>query len=307
MYSFRSTINKATLDSRYKSLFAHAGLQKKWKREVKSCRELDGSLPGSISPEDMLTMKFEDLVDVYLYYINYFNNLADAVKPVVKASAEKVFTYDSYKTKIAKFLSDTNNGFVINNCVYCDLSDARVLEDGKRQFVTDHILDKGKCPLVGLSLYNFCPACSFCNTNCKGTQTIGKNREQIKKLGPTSSTYDFEHQVRFVITEKPEALGRIKFDHLEWYKLEFEYNDNDYFEEVDLFHLENRYNFDPNKLQALEWLELAQKSRSIALAFTSSLSGNSIEEEIKRAFHYEERKQAHSLMFKLMEDIMRIR
>lgn len=252
-------------------------------------------------------MKFEDLVDVYLNYKQYYNNLPEARKPVLKAAAENVFTYDSYKTKIAKFLSDTNNGFVIDNCVYCDLSDARVLEDGKRQFVTDHILDKGECPLVGLSLYNFCPACSFCNTNCKGTLTIGTTKEQIKKLGPTGSMYDFEHQVKFIIKMKPEAVGRIKLDHLDWYKLEFEYNDDDYYKEVSLFDLVTRYNLRHNKLQALEWLKLARKHRGIVLKFFARLTGKSIEEEIKRAFHYEERKQAHSLMIKLMEDIMRIR
>ena len=31
-----------------------------------------------------------------------------------------------------------------------------------------------------------CPACGTCNTDLKGTQPIGTNAREMKKLGPTS-------------------------------------------------------------------------------------------------------------------------
>ena len=249
-------------------------------------------------------MRYEELVDVYLRYRDVYNKLPDVRKKLLKDSANKVFTYKSYKGPIARFLADTSNGFEIYNCVYCDLTDARVLVNGKRQFVTEHILDKGECPLVGLSLYNFCPSCYVCNTVCKHSQPIGKNGPQMKKLGPSSNQYDFEHQVKFVLKERPEALGRIKYDHPDWYDLEFEYKDNDYEEVVKLFDLIPRYNQNNNKIRALEWRALAKKSRGIALAFTAWVHGTPIEEEMEKVFHYNELKQAHTPMLKLMKDMM---
>lgn len=98
---------------------------------------------------------------------------------------------------------------------------------------------------MGLSLYNFCPACGTCNTDLKGTQPIGSNEREMKKLGPTSKLYDFKHKVRFVINQKPEEVGRIKYDHPEWYEIDFEYKDDDYQIVADLFDLKNRYNLEP--------------------------------------------------------------
>lgn len=66
----------------------------------------------------------------------------------------------------------------------------------------------------------------------------------MKKLGPTSKLYDFKHKVRFVINQKPEAVGRIKYDHPEWYEIDFEYKDDDYQIVADLFDLKNRYNLE---------------------------------------------------------------
>lgn len=305
MYSFHSTVKKAVLDSRYKKIFEHARLQRKWDRELTSCPELARILPVGKTPEDMLTMKYEDLVDVYLTYRSFYASLARARQEALNQAAGRVFTYSSYRTKIANFLLDENNGFKIFNCVYCDITDGRKVGN-KRQFVTEHILDEGKCPLVGLSLYNFCPSCHICNTTYKGTQPVGNIPETMKKLGPTSKHYDFEHQVRFVLTGTAETLGRIKVDHPEWYSLEFEYKDDDYREVVTLFDLEGRYNLPQNKLKAVEWRKVAQKNKGIALTLSALIHGISIEEEMKRKFNYEAHKRVHSEMLKLMEDMMSV-
>lgn len=305
MYSFHSTVKKAVLDSRYKKIFEHARLQRKWDRELTSCPELAKILPVGKTPEDMLTMKYEDLVDVYLKYRSVYSSLTREKQLALNKAAGRVFTYGSYRSKIARFLMDENNGFEIFNCVYCDITDGRKVGN-KRQFVTEHILDEGKCPLVGLSLYNFCPSCHICNTTYKGTKPVGNSQRTMKKLGPTSIQYDFEHQVKFVLTEAPKTLGRIKVDHPEWYKLEFEYKDADYKEVVTLFDLEERYNLLHNKLKALEWRRDALKNRGIALTLSALIHGVSTEEEMKRRFNYVAHKRVHSEMLKLMEDMMSV-
>ena len=91
----------------------------------------------------------------------------------------------------------------------------------------------------------------------------------MKKLGPTSKQYDFEHKVKFVLNKHSEALGRIKYDHLEWYYIRFAYKDDDYKEVVKLFELERRYNEKPNKLLALEWREKAEKNQRYIYSYYS--------------------------------------
>ena len=305
MYRFRSKINKATLDSRYKAIYVHAGLQRKWNREVAICPELAATLPAGKTPDDLLTMKYEDLVDVYNGYKQVYNNLTPDKQNQLKTAASSVFTYGSYSSKIAKFMTNPLNGFEIYNCVYCDLVDARPAGNLARQFDTEHILDKGECPLVGLSLYNFCLACDTCNTRCKGTNPIGSTPELMKKLSPTAKLYDFENKVRFVLNPvNPDAVGRIKPEHPEWYEVDFEYKDRDYEEVVTLFQLKPIYNLPQHTESALDWRFKANKYKGISLAFTALIHGNTIEQEYEEVFRYNARCNAHSEKMKLMRDML---
>lgn len=303
MYRFYSSIDKTDLDKEYKNIYSKAKLKDKWDNEVKNCPDLLRTLPTGIAPLDLLTLPYEKLVEVYLLYQQIYAGLSGDGKSKLQAAAERVFTYESYKKKIAQFLINEANGFKIYNCVYCDLIDVRPF-GRNRQFDTEHILDKGNCPLVGLSLYNFCPACGTCNTNCKKNNPIGKTKAQMKKLSPTGSQYDFEHQVRFVLIEKPEALGRIKVDHPEWYDVAFDYKDADYQEVVELFDLVKRYNLPQNKLQAIEWRAKAKKNRGITLTLTALIHRNTKERELERVFHLDEHRKVHSERLKLMIDMM---
>lgn len=305
MYSFRSTINKQTLDSRYKAIYKRAGLQRKWNREIVGCPELATTLPAGKKPEDLLTMEYEDLVDIYNGYRQVYNGLSAAKQSQLNNAASIVFTYGSYRKKIADFLTNLDNGFEIFNCVYCDLTDARPVGNMARQFDTEHILDKGECPLVGLSLYNFCPACDTCNTRCKGTNPIGSTPALMKKLSPTAKQYDFEKKVKFVLnTVAPEAVGRIRPEHPEWYEVDFEYKDRDYEEVVTLFQLKPRYNLSQHKESALDWRFKAKKYKGISLAFTALIHGNTIEQEYEEVFRYNARCNAHSEKMKLMRDML---
>ena len=88
--------------------------------------------------------------------------------------------------------------------MYCDLEDVTSFTKANgqkvRKFETEHVLDKGECPLVALSLYNFVPSCKTCNgADLKGTKTIGDSEPQIAKLSPTSEGYDFDRKVNFEV------------------------------------------------------------------------------------------------------------
>ena len=267
------------MDSRYRAIYVHAGLQRKWIREVAACPELANTLPAGVVPDDLLTMKYEDLVDVYNGYRQVYNGLSAARQSALNSAASKVFTYGSYSPQIAKFLTEPKNGFEIYNCVYCDLTDARPVGNIARQFDTEHILDKGKCPLVGLSLYNFCPACDT----------------------------DFENKVHFVLNPiNTDAIGRIKPEHPEWYEVDFEYKDRDYEEVVTLFQLKPRYNLPQHKESALDWRFKAKKYKGIALAFTALIHGNTIAQEYEELFRYNARRNAHSEKMKLMRDMLTV-
>ena len=304
MYRFESNIEPQVLEKRYKEIYSNANIQKKWDDAVTSCPELAQTLPDGVKPVDLLTIKYEKLVEVYLLYKSVYRRLNAAKKIALNNAAKQVYTYNSYKRHIKGFLMNDNNGFEIYNCVYCDLVDVRAFGNGRRQFDTEHILDKGECPLVGLSLYNFCPACGVCNTACKGTNPIGTNEALMKKLSPTSKKYDFKNNVKFVLTVSPEAVGRIKYDHPEWYTIEFDYKDEDYKEVVNLFALESRYNLLQNKLEALEWREKAEKCRGIALRLAVLLHIKSEEQVIEENFHLEAYRRAHFNKLKLLEDII---
>ena len=306
MYRFESIIEGRDLDKRYKAIYAKADLKKKWDDEVVGCPELARTLPDGIAPTDMLTMKFEKLVEVYLRYRQVFNRLTIDRQAALKNAAKKVFDYDSCKEKIKNFLMNANNGFRIYNCVYCDLHDVRAFGEGNRQFVTEHILDKGNCPLVGLSLYNFCPACNTCNTNLKGTKKIGTNEVQMKKLSPTSRQYDFQHQVKFVFIEMPEAVGRIQIDfgHQEWYEIDFEYKDDDYREVTKLFELKVRYNKSDTLLFGMELRDKLIKNRGIDLKTKALLEHKSEEQVWEDIFLLKYHRKVHSQKLKLMEDLI---
>ena len=305
MYRFESGLEPKELEKRYMAIYTNARLQRKWEKEMVNCPELAQTLPVGINPVDMLTLKYEKLVEVYLKYRKIYSGLSAARQKVLKTAAEKVFKYSSYCGAIKTFLLNPDNGFEIYNCVYCDLNDVRPYGPNKRrQFDTEHILDKGECPLVGLSLYNFCPSCGHCNTNCKGKNPIGKNEAQMKKLGPTSKQYDFQHKVKFIMTEKPEAIGRIILDHPEWYEIDFDYNDDDYREVTKLFDLKDRYNLYEHKLAALEWRQRAMKNRGIAIRLAVWLHIRTEEQVRDEIFHLTQHREAHSPRLKLLEDMI---
>ena len=179
MYRFVSSQRPVVLKKAYLKEYNVKELQRKLNILMTNYPEIKEVLPKNISAIKLLVGNFKYLTRVYCAFTDYLNKKETEEKTAIKKTfKDKGFNYDNHKSKIAKFLKNNTNGFEIHNCVYCDLEDITTFTktDGTevRKFETEHVLDKGECPLVGMSLYNFVPSCGTCNgTAIKGTKTIG--------------------------------------------------------------------------------------------------------------------------------------
>ena len=123
-------------------------------------------------------------------------------------------------------------------------------------FDLDHVLDWSECPLVALSLFNFTPSCQVCNEKLKHTDLIGKTIAEVKKLSPTSTSYDFEHNVRICIDPEDKVVDNY-MENADLFIIDFKPvggKDKDYMKVVDLFCLKERYTY--HKSEALRILDL---------------------------------------------------
>lgn len=144
----------------------------------------------------------------------------------------------------------------------------------RSNFDIDHVLDKGSCPIIALSLMNFAPSCQICNSRLKKTRILGKNGIPEEKLSPTSPLYDFDNGVTIRILPKPGAFSTHPTLHRNDYEVIFDISDKDYEYLVSLFKLQERYSY--HKIEALRWIELKQKYDDARIAMMSNaLGGNS--------------------------------
>lgn len=83
----------------------------------------------------------------------------------------------------------------IRSCYYCEMAYVNTYtlidkDNGnlveRRQFDLDHFLPKGKCPCVGLSLYNFVPSCQVCNSRIKLDNMPDVEYDEYEYISPTS-------------------------------------------------------------------------------------------------------------------------
>lgn len=124
-------------------------------------------------------------------------------------------------------------------------------------FDIEHVLDKGSCPIIALSLMNLVPTCQVCNSRLKKRRVLGKNGVPEEKLSPTSPLFDFDNGVTIRILSKPGIIKINPTQHRDDYYLKFDVIDKDYEYFVNLFKLEERYSY--HKIEALRWIELKQK------------------------------------------------
>lgn len=260
MFKFVSSKNPVELRKAYLAEYNVKSLQNKLERLMAKYPDIKAVLPHNITAKKLLVGNFKYLVKVYIAFTKYLNGKTKKDRvDICKDFVKQGFNYKSHSNKIATFLSDENNGFEIYNCVYCDLENLRPFTKSSgnkvRKFETEHVLDKGICPLVALSLYNFVPSCTTCNSAAiKGTNTIGDTEDEIVKLSPTVDRYDFNGKVKFEV--KIVTLGAENFNamsHVDDFEIDFNIKENIYQKTIDLFELKQRYNNEFEKKELLKW------------------------------------------------------
>ena len=286
-------------------------LQDKLDKLMKAYPEIKAVLPDKISAKKLLVGNFKYLTRVYCAFTDSLNGKTTAEKDSIKNAFKKGgFNYDSHKSKIANFLTDLTNGFEIHNCVYCDLEDVTSFTKANgslvRKFETEHVLDKGECPLVALSLYNLVPSCGTCNGPAiKGTRTIGDTEAEIAKLSPSAEGYDFENKVRFEVKiVSPDINGLNAINHAGDYEIAFNVREALYQKSIDLFELKQRYNNDKEKEALLTWREKRKNNPDNIVQQFADIRHVTFEEIFEEFFELKKRK--HYPMEKARRDVMLI-
>lgn len=311
MFRFVSSTNPVVLKRAYISEFNVNLLQNKLNGLMHDYPEIRAVLPKKMTAKNLLVGNFRYLSKVYCGFTGYVNAKSVEEKAaIIKAFVDGGFRYSSHESKIGKFLVDVKNGFEIHNCVYCDLEDVTsfIKANGTkvRKFETEHVLDKGECPLVALSLYNFVPSCGTCNsTAIKGTKTIGDTEDEIARLSPSSEGYDFEGKVRFEVKMiNPCAVDLNAAEHMGDYEVDFIVQETIYQKSIDLFELKARYNVNKIKTELLKWRGRRRLYTDNKVMEMAHLMGDKYENMLEEIFELQLRKREHYTMEKARRDVM---
>lgn len=296
MYRFISSKSLRDVNKAYLALYRNKkSFNKKFSDAVMACPEIAGLFSPGTKGMDLLTYDFSRLVELYYNYKKTLNDLHNNAR--VKEINDKfkaIFNYDSHREKIRRFLSDPNNGFEIHNCVYCDLNKVKgyTRADGKRnlEFHADHVLDKGLCPLVALSIHNFVPSCPTCNEPpLKGVKPLGNTKADTLKISPKSATNKFETEVKFILNITDITIPDLElFKTNDGWEIDFQYKDNIYMQTVLMFDLKERYNAEKDYFRA--YLHKKRKYDIKLLAETCKCTEEDILEDL---FCYKQNKQEH--------------
>lgn len=220
--------------------------------------------------DELLIADFVDLAEIYDVFVSLGLRKSD---PVITES-KKLFNYsEDFNVRgvmrsrmqpiIAAFFMNPANGFEIHTCHHCDMAYVNAYSlagVNKAQFDLDHILDKGRCPIIGLSLFNFVPSCQMCNgSRIKGQKQLTTNSTLRRKLSPSNPDYDFEGKVNIEVHNKKGKCSTFGFEkRKDEYEIVFNTSkDPDYKVEIDFFHLTERYNY--HKVEALRLMDLKER------------------------------------------------
>lgn len=313
MYRFVSSQRPVVLKKAYLKEYNVKELQRKLNILMMNYPEIKEVLPKNISAIKLLVGNFKYLTRVYCAFTDYLNKKETEEKNAIKKTfKDKGFNYDNHKSKIAKFLKNNTNGFEIHNCVYCDLEDITTFTktDGTevRKFETEHVLDKGECPLVGMSLYNFVPSCGTCNgTAIKGTKTIGDTEVEMARLSPSAEGYDFENKVKFEVKILIPDIDDLKaISHTDDYEIDFNVREALYQKIIDLFELKSRYNHGTVKVELLKWRDKRRENPDNKIQENARLLERSFKDTFEELFELDLRRREHYTMEKARRDVMLI-
>lgn len=311
MFRFVSSKKSIELKKEYLAKYNVKLLQTKLNALMVKYPDIKAVLPADISARKLLVGNFIYLTKVYSAFTNYLNGkLQEERTQIISDFVNDGFKYESHKSKIAKFLTDASNGFPIHNCVYCDLVDVTTFLKASgqevRNFETEHVLDKGLCPLVALSLYNFVPSCGTCNGPAlKGTNTIGDTEAEIVKLSPSSEGYDFNGKVTFEVKiVTPGATDLRPVSHKDDFEIDFNVMEDIYQKSIDLFELKSRYNALTVKTELLKWWEKRRSYPDNIVQQMADMNKISFEEQFEDVFELDLRRREHYPKEKARREVM---
>lgn len=283
-------------------------MQEKWEdmRETHTCMLM---FPPRL--ETILVAEYSELTRYYSLY----KRIPEGERMLLQAGLKDIFNYEDRHDLIVKFLVDPRNNIPIHTCHYCNMSYINMYEDNdsdkgwRIQFDLDHVLDKGACPIVALSLFNFVPSCSVCNSRLKASkQLVGKDGRYKEELSPTSPKYSFDKNVDIVMVLKGERDWTLPTEHREDYAVEFDSHDSDYQHVIDIFRLQERYDY--HRIEGLRVMELKRKYRSSSIAMMANamkgLPGFAPEEIWEDIFGERFMTEEHRCFSKFRKDMMKL-
>lgn len=309
MFQFISKLDNVTLSNNYLACYNTDTLNSSFLSVLSKNKELKKILPrGYKTASKILVAPFSILSDIYFSYISFVSSLPATKKNTLNKELSVVFNYDANVTPIANFLMDPTNQFEICNCVYCDLKRVRGYYDTqghrqRREFQTDHVLDKGKCPIIGLSLFNFVPACPDCNSRAhKGTKSLGDNKMEAMYLSPTSELNLFCEEVNFTLNVlNPHILDLKFFEKDEDVEIDFKGATKKYSKTLSIFRLKDRYN--SYKQELIEPIFSMRKYPPTKIQNIAKILEVSEEEIFEDKFQFRKRESNKSPMEKCRRDL----
>lgn len=235
---------------------------------------------------------------------NDYHNFEDFIKRADKNDLMKLKGIGDKKSDIIILERNDMNSSTIIQSLLTNNSEIQ-LEEKYSHFTLDHVLDKGKHPLIALSLYNFVPSCYSCNSKFKGTKQFIHN-SSMAYLSPTSDSFSFEDDVKFKLyfhNKKDISVIQNKNDYI----LDFSYsrNQNEYEKYIDTFKLKGRYIF--HKEEVINLLKKKERYGTSQLDEISDIVNISSEQVKKDIFDKElfENNIQDMSMAKFKQDIAR--
>ena len=268
----------------------------------------------------VLTASTEELVTMFAYY---YDHRKDKFIKDTRADLRKIFNYSNWQPKIANFFMQYAEELGVHTCFYCETSYINKYEDrnnkDRNHFDLDHFLPKTLCPIVGLSIRNLIPSCTVCNEKLKRghilgfsntEETISDKKDEIIKMFPSSENYSFDSDVNIRIepVRKEDFTRTLRLQNQpERYAIQFECTDEKtpYLNEIDLFCLEERYNY--HKMEALRLYDLLNDYPPELLQKVSELFQDKNADDIKEdLFGLSFSSSQHRCFNKMKQDIAKL-
>jgi len=206
--------------------------------------------PQDIS--DLLIADFELLAYLFFDY-----NKLDLPQET-RQDIDRLFAFKSkWHSAISDYFSKHATDIGISTCYYCDtayINTYKVKNSNKRHFDLDHFLPKSQCPLVSFSLFNLIPCCPVCNQRLKRNKVLGCNAQESISLSPSSKYYAFDDYSHFAVLPIHIGKGLRFVDNADNYKVEIIPKLDVCKKEINMFQLNDRYDF--HKIRALRLLDL---------------------------------------------------